>query len=135
MISATVSITPQLYDIDPMQVVWHGNYTRFFEIARCALLDRIGYSYEAMAASGYAWPIVDLRIRYARPVKLFQALEVEARLTDYENYLRIAYRCRNAKTGETLTKGQTTQVAVFLQSGETCLESPEVFLEKIRPLL
>lgn len=135
MISAKVAITPQFYDIDPMQVVWHGNYARFFEIARCALLDRIGYGYEAMAASGYAWPIVDLRIRYARPVKLFQGLEVEASLVAYENYLRIAYRCRDAQSGETLTKGQTTQVAVSLQSGETCLESPEVFLEKVRRLL
>ncbi len=135
MISAKIAITPQFYDIDPMQVVWHGNYARFFEIARCALLDRIGYGYEAMAASGYAWPIVDLRIRYARPVKLFQGLEVEANLVAYENYLRIAYRCRDAQSGETLTKGQTTQVAVSLQSGETCLESPEVFLEKVRRLL
>lgn len=135
MISTKIAVTPQFYDIDAMQVVWHGHYARFFEVARCALLDKLDYGYEAMAASGYAWPIVDLRIRYTRPIKLFQAMEVEASLLDYENYLRIAYRCRDAKSGETLTKGQTTQVAVSLQSGETCLESPPILLEKVRRLL
>jgi acyl-CoA thioester hydrolase len=135
MISARITVTPQFYDIDAMQVVWHGNYVRFFEEARCALLEKIGYGYEAMAASGYSWPVVDLKVRYSKPVKLFQAVEVEAVLRDYENYLRINYRCRDAKTGATLTKGQTTQVAISLESGETCLESPPVLVDKVRRLL
>ena len=31
------------HDIDPMGVVWHGNYFRYFEIAREALLNQIDY--------------------------------------------------------------------------------------------
>ena len=41
MIAADVTIRVQFYDLDPMQVVWHGNYARFLEQARCALLERI----------------------------------------------------------------------------------------------
>ena len=30
----------QFYDCDPMGVVWHGNYLRFMEQARFALIER-----------------------------------------------------------------------------------------------
>ncbi len=48
MISASVSETIQFYHLDPMNVVWHGNYVQFFENARCALLDQIDYNYHQM---------------------------------------------------------------------------------------
>ena len=36
MISAEVIIPIQFYDLDPMRIVWHGNYPRFLEQARAA---------------------------------------------------------------------------------------------------
>ena len=38
----------EFHDLDPMNVVWHGNHVRFLEVGRRALLNRIGYGYEAM---------------------------------------------------------------------------------------
>ena len=28
------------FDVDTMNVVWHGHYIKYLEVARCALLDR-----------------------------------------------------------------------------------------------
>ncbi|WP_368860434.1 acyl-CoA thioesterase, partial [Klebsiella pneumoniae] len=47
-----VSITVPFHDVDAMEVVWHGNYFRYFEIAREALLDQFDYGYRAMRDSG-----------------------------------------------------------------------------------
>src|ERR1051325_7439147 len=104
MISAEVLITAQFGDLDPMHVVWHGTYVRYLEQARSALMDKIGYNYVEMDASGYVWPIVDLRLRYVRPIRLLQQVAVSATLTEYENRLRIEYRCRDSVTREVLTK-------------------------------
>jgi acyl-CoA thioester hydrolase len=112
MISAEITITAQFYDLDPMQVVWHGNYPRFLEEARCALLNRIGYNYPEMEASGYLWPIVDMRLKYVRPIRFAQAVRVIATLAEYENRLRIEYRILDGESGEVLTKGTTSQLAV-----------------------
>ena len=60
MISKSVALKAQFYDVDSMNVVWHGNYVKYFETARCALLGEIGYGYEAMRADGYAYPIVKI---------------------------------------------------------------------------
>ncbi len=134
MISAEVEITAQFYDLDPMQVVWHGNYAKFLEQARCALLDKIGYNYPEMDKSGYLWPVVDMQIKYVRPVRYAQVIRVEATLLEYENRLKISYRCRDKITGEVLTKAHTVQVAVTAASGELCLESPPALIEKIERL-
>ena len=118
MISAEVTIRTQFYDLDPMKVVWHGNYVRYLEQARAALLSEIGYGYREMEASGFAWPIVDLSIRYVRPLQLNQDFVVRATLTEYENRLCISYRVVDAASREVLTKARTVQVAVSIETGE-----------------
>lgn len=135
MISAETLIVAQFYDLDPMQIVWHGNYVRYFEQARGALLDKIDYNYPEMERSGYLWPIVDMRIKFVRPVRYQQKLRVEATLVEYENRLKIKYVCRDAETGEALTKAHTTQVAVTAATQELNLESPAVLVEKVKRVL
>lgn len=132
MISAQVIIKAQFYDLDPMQIVWHGNYARFLEQARCALLDQIEFGYGEMAKTGYLWPVVDLRIRYARPIRFGQEVKVAATLVEYEYRLKIAYRATDLATGEVLTKAQTIQVAVDAATNELCFELPAVLRAKVQ---
>ena len=37
-----VKISVPFYDLDPMQIVWHGNYLNYFELARAGLFQRYG---------------------------------------------------------------------------------------------
>ena len=98
IVSETAKVCPQFYDLDPMNIVWHGNYPRFFELARTALLGRIGYGYEAMVASGYAWPVIDMHVRYYRPLKLGRWIDATASIVEWENRLKIDYLLRDAET-------------------------------------
>ena len=132
MVSVEVAVTVQFYDLDPMNVVWHGNYVRYLEVARCALLDRIGYNYGQMAASGYAWPIVDLRIKYVGPLRFGQEALVSATVVGFENGLKIDYQIRDRTSGAVLTRAHTFQVPVRLDTGELCLESPAELIERMR---
>ena len=38
--SFEVTIRVPFFDLDPMQIVWHGNYLNYFEIARAALINK-----------------------------------------------------------------------------------------------
>ncbi len=42
----TIELAPAFHDLDPMEVVWHGHYVKYLEIARCALLEKWNYSYD-----------------------------------------------------------------------------------------
>jgi acyl-CoA thioester hydrolase len=130
-LSATVEIEVPFHDVDAMNVAWHGHYVKYFELARCALLRRFDYDYPQMQASGYLWPIVDCRLKYVGPARYGQLLRVEATLVEYENRIRIAYVIRDAASGERLTKGQTTQVAVDASTRELQFVSPTIVLAKL----
>ncbi|MFA5496224.1 MAG: acyl-CoA thioesterase [Porticoccaceae bacterium] len=129
--SAEVIVEIPFHDVDSAQVAWHGHYAKYFELARCALLDRIDYNYPQMSASGYFWPVIDMRIRYVGAARFGQQIRVAATLTEWENRLRIDYLITDATTGKRLTKGHTFQVAVHIGSGEMLLASPPVLLQKL----
>jgi acyl-CoA thioester hydrolase len=126
-----VEILIPFHDVDSMHIVWHGHYVKYLEIARCALLEQIDYGYEAMAASGYAWPVIDMHIRYPKPARFGQVVNIDARIVEYANRLVIDYEIRDKNTGERLTKARTTQVAVDTATGDMLLASPAALLERL----
>lgn len=128
---AQVAITVPFHDVDSIGAAWHGHYAKYFEIARCELLESFGYGYEAMRASGYLWPIIDLRVRYVKPLRFNQRILVAATLREWENRLLIDYLVSDAQSGQRLTKGRTSQVAVDLATNEMCFVSPAVLFEKL----
>lgn len=128
---AEVEMQVQFFDLDPMEIVWHGNYVKYLEVARCALLDKIGYNYVEMKQSGYAWPIIDMHLRYAAPATFGQVLKLRAEIVEWENRLKIDYLVSDAATGRRLNKASTIQVAVDMASKEMCFVSPAVLFEKL----
>ncbi len=135
LLIARCPMTIEFYDLDPMNIVWHGNYARFFEKARSDLLDLFEYNYAQMQASGYSWPIVDLRIKYIRPLQLKQKIVVKAGLIEYENRLKIDYCIYDETSGDVLTKGTTIQVAVKQESRELEFESPLILVNAVKKVL
>jgi acyl-CoA thioester hydrolase len=129
--SAEVRIKVPFHDVDAAGMVWHGHYAKYFELARCELLDSFGYSYIAMFESGYSWPVIDMHLRYVRAAVFEQQIVVRATLKEWEHRLRIEYLIRDALSGERLTKGDTVQVAVDLKTMEMQLASPRVLLERL----
>ena len=129
MIEHSIEIEIPFHDVDMLQVTWHGHYVRYLELARCALLDRIGFGYKEMAASGYAWPIVDMRLRYVRPCRFGDRVEVQVRVVEYEYRLKLDYLIRDAQSGQRLTKASTVQVALDTSNGELIYPSPQVLVD------
>jgi acyl-CoA thioester hydrolase len=129
---ADVEMEIPFHDIDPMGIVWHGRYPKYFEVARCKLLDEIGYNYDDMSASGYSWPVIDMHIRYPRPLRFRQKVKVRCEIVEYDNRLRLKYLITDSASGQRMTKGETVQVAVSLSENEMQFASPPVLEEKIR---
>lgn len=119
------------YDVDSMDIVWHGNYVKYFEDARCELLDVLDYNYIAMRDSGYGFPVVDLRIKYVRPARFNRYVRIRAWLEEWDVRLKIGYRITDVSSGEVLTKGYSVQVAIDLANGEMCYALPDIVGEKL----
>jgi acyl-CoA thioester hydrolase len=135
LLTAEIEVEVPFHDADPLGVTWHGNYLRYLELARAALLNELGYNVRQMAASGYAWPIVDARLKYVKTTTFGQRLKVRATLEEYENRLKIVYTITDCQSGEIVTKATTTQVAVDQARGEMCFVSPQVLIDKVQAAL
>jgi len=135
VLQAEVKFQIPFFDVDSMHVVWHGHYVKYLEIARCALLDKIHYGYIQMRESGYAWPVIDLQLRYIRPARFGQQVCVRADLVEWENRLKLNYLVSDVATGERMSRGSSVQVAVEMNTGEMQLASPPVLLDALSRVL
>jgi acyl-CoA thioester hydrolase len=128
---AEIEIQVQFFDLDPMEIVWHGNYVKYLEVVRCALLDKIAYNYVEMKKTGFAWPIIDMQLRYVGSANFGQRLKLRADIVEWENRLKIDYLITDADSGKRLNRASTTQVAVDMATGEMCFVSPPVLFKKL----
>jgi len=129
--TAEVVVEIPFHDVDMMGVAWHGHYAKYCEIARCALLDTFAYNYREMEKSGYSWPVIELKLRYAHPARMGQKVRVKASLKEYELHLKIDYLLTDAESGARLSKGHTVMVPVDLKSEKMLFGSPPVLYEKL----
>lgn len=132
LLCAEVEMEVPFQDVDAMQVVWHGNYFRYFEAARSKLLRMIDYDYAEMRASNYMWPIIETRVRFVKAVRYRQLIMVGAALMEWENRLKIDYLIRDLHSGVRLTTGTTVQCAVDVRNNELQLVSPPILLERLK---
>lgn len=131
----TVYHQVSFFEMDPMNVVWHGNYINLFEKARAELVLKLGLTYPRMAELGHKWPVVKLRCKYLKPATLNQKLAITAELKDYVNSLTMTFTIRDAETQELLTKGETMQMAVDIKTGKTDIVNPPYFIELVNKAL
>lgn len=131
MYTTTTDILVPFHDVDSMHVAWHGHYVKYLEVARCEFLESFGYGYQAMQESGYSWPIIDMRIKYIKPLHFGQRVRVQCSLREWEYRLKVDYVISDSATGERLTKGYTIQVAIDMAKNEMCFESPAILLQQL----
>jgi len=130
-LSHEIEVVPPFFDIDSMDIVWHGHYVKYLELARCALLDRFDYGYARMRESGYEWPVIELRLKYVRAAAFNQPLRVRATIVEWQNRLKIDYAIRDARTGAKVNTASSIQVAVSRATREMQYVSPPVLLQRL----
>jgi acyl-CoA thioester hydrolase len=132
---ADVELEVRFHDVDMVGVVWHGHYLRYFENARWALMNRLGYGLDRMLESGYGWPIVELQTRYLNTARFGDQLRVRASLIEWESRLALNYLVSRPRDGARIARARSVQVAVDMRSGELQFASPPDFVAAVREAL
>lgn len=127
----TVEFKIDFFEVDSMRIVWHGNYINYFERARCAFLDKIGYNYIAMEESGYIFPVTEVKCKYVKSLHFGDLCRARAILVEYENMIKFNFELYNAKTGELTTKGSVSQMCIDAKTGETQFVCPQIWRDKV----
>lgn len=73
-------ITIRYGETDMMGVVYHANYLLYFEDARTAFLEAIGYPYARIEQEGLMSPVVHMECDYGEPLRYGDAPIVRTRI-------------------------------------------------------
>lgn len=65
------------YDLDGIQMVWHGNYVKYMEDAREKFGAKYGFEYLHIFNSGYLAPVADMRIKYRNSARISEVLTMK----------------------------------------------------------
>ena len=74
----TTHVRVRYAETDAAGVVYHGNYLTYFEVVRVELLRSLGHPITTIEAQGVLLPVVEARLKYLRPARLDDLLEVSA---------------------------------------------------------
>ncbi|MDR2427020.1 MAG: acyl-CoA thioesterase [Endomicrobium sp.] len=127
-LSAVIEFTPRFSDLDPMNIVWHGNYAAYFEEGRLALGNKYNMSYADFNRRGISIPLKQIYFDYVKPLEFEKTYKLktflywnEAARLDFEFSI---YNDKN----ELMTRGYSIQLIVDKTQG-VLVNKPTFFEE------
>jgi acyl-CoA thioester hydrolase len=117
-------------EADPLGIVWHGHYIRYFEDGREGFGKRYGISYLDFYKNGLAVPIVSVHCDYKKPLRYGQSVIVETTYIDsHAAKLKFDYKIFQGNSKELVAVGTTTQVFVDVKNFQLQLTVPDFFMD------
>jgi acyl-CoA thioester hydrolase len=125
----------RFFDCDPLGIVWHGNYARFFEVGRDAFVKQYELDFlEIYHKHGYSTPLISLDFSFKRPLTYRDVAVIKTtfRPTDSAKLI-FDYSIFKENSGEKICTGSTTQVFVDKNTQQLSLIVPDFLKQwKIR---
>ncbi|HKJ47496.1 MAG TPA: thioesterase family protein [Christiangramia sp.] len=117
----------RFHECDPLQIVWHGNYYKYFEEGREEFCKEHGISYLDAKRNGFATPIVKTSCDHKLPLKYGDEFEVETSFIN-SDAAKIIFNYKIFSSGKLICTGETIQVFIDKNS-ELVLNNPPFFLD------
>ncbi|MBL4847457.1 MAG: acyl-CoA thioesterase [Planctomycetes bacterium] len=105
-------------DTDAMGVVYYGNYMRFLELARGALMRRLGKPYGEVEKMGLVIPVAEVGVKYIRPARYDDEIVIKIRVERLTGAsIRFAYQLHRKESDELLATGFTRHAVLDGKTG------------------
>lgn len=122
----TTELEVKFSEADPLGIVWHGHYIRYFEDGREAFGKEYGLKYLDFYRSNIVVPIVSIHCDYKRILRYGHKIRLE---TTYEDTpaakLLFHYKVFDAATNEQVASGSSVQVFMHRDTLELMLYLPQ----------
>ncbi len=121
-------------DTDIYGMVWHGNYIRWFEMARVELSREAGLDLKQLMDQDITLPVVEMKTQFKKSAHLDDELTIRTRIKELTSVKIIfAYEVFNPKM-ELLSTAETTLVTLS-RSGKLYRRLPEILENAYRKYL
>jgi acyl-CoA thioester hydrolase len=125
-VSTSVRLKVPYYDVDLMQVVWHGHYLKYFEMARQALFREYGLDLQRyMEEKKYVFPVIRSMIKHIRPLRFDDEFVCTAVLKEARVKIVLDFEIKLIADGKVCARGRSEQVALLIPEMEMAFKIPE----------
>lgn len=129
-LSNRTEIKVRFNEADPLGIVWHGHYIRYFEDGREAFGKMHGLGYLDVYKQGFVIPIVSVQCNFKKSLRYGDTVIVETVYEPCESAkMQFNYRLFNAATQELVATGSSVQVFLDKQTSVLQLANPSFFEE------
>lgn len=126
MVSEEVEVEIPFHDVDVLCVAWHGHYARYCELARTALVRKIGIDWPALKEMNIATPVVHFSCNYRSPLLYGERYTVRATLAEpFSPKIVLDYLFVSSKEGTEQARARTEQVYIDLKTHEVQFVVPD----------
>jgi acyl-CoA thioester hydrolase len=123
--SCEVKLTVPFHDLDPLQMVWHGNYLKYFDIARSALFDNLGVDLISyFKRTHYLFPITKISTKHIVSLRYRDEFKCKATVVEAQYKIVVELQIRLVENNQLCAKGRSEQVAVKYPEMEIMFEIP-----------
>ena len=120
------TVKAQPHHTDYAGIVWHGTYLTWMETARVECLRSIGVDFAELVALGCDLPVVELSLRYHRPLTLGTQAIVRTRLAQTTGVrIHWDYEIKSLNYQELFVTGRVTLVGVDREKGKIIRRLPD----------
>jgi acyl-CoA thioester hydrolase len=121
-----VKLTVPFHDLDPLQMVWHGNYLKYFDIARSTLFANAGVDlFSYFKKTNYLFPITKTTTKHIISLQYLDEFTCKATVVEAQYKIVIEFQIRLVEDNQLCAKGRSEQVAVKYPEREIMFEIPE----------
>ncbi|MEJ2282735.1 MAG: thioesterase family protein [Desulfobacterales bacterium] len=114
------------YDLDPMRMVWHGNYLKYFDTTRAELFYAAGFDpLEYFKKTGYLFPITKTSTKHIVSLRYRDEFRCKATVTEAQYKIVINFEIRLTADNQLCARGKSEQVAVKYPDMEIQFEIPD----------
>lgn len=125
-LSHTTELEVKFSEADPLGIVWHGHFIRYFEDGREAFGKKYGLKYLDFYRNNIVVPIVNVQCDYKRILRYGHMIRLETTYHDAQAAkLLFFYKMYDAVTNELVASGHTVQVFMHRESLELMLYLPQ----------
>ncbi len=117
-------------EADPLGIVWHGHYIRYFEDGREAFGKEYGIGYLAFYKYGFVIPVVNIQCDYKKSLRYGDRVKIETEYVPTEAAkMLFKYKLYNSETKEVVATGSSIQVFLDKEGATLQLATPGFFEE------
>ncbi len=115
-------------EADPLGIVWHGHYIRYFEDGREAFGAKYGLTYLDFYRNGLVVPVVSVDCKYKKPLRYGDRVLVETTYHDTKAAKIIfEYKLFHVLSSELVATGNSIQVFLDSKTNGLLLNNPPFF--------